>query len=234
LKRILFLQNGTERYAPSRVDLRFQDAGFTVDSYWAFSQEFPENVEGYAGAYLSGSPQGAYEDIPWIHQEHRLIVQLSEKRVPMLGVCFGSQILASALCGRDQVFRRSRCDVGYKWIDLSPPPQGDPLLRNLERRVYMFVWHNDEVRHDHPDMRILGSTDLCPNHIWRLRDLPVWGIQGHPELTRDQATLLFHEKRERFEQDGASMEKLLIEADEAIEAKKLITNFMTFCSQDAS
>jgi GMP synthase-like glutamine amidotransferase len=97
----------------------------------------------------------------------------------------------------------------------------------------MFVWHNDEVRHDHRDMRVLGSTDLCPNQIWRFRDLPIWGIQGHPELTLAQAKMLFEEKREQFEQDGADLAKLLTEADEAIEAKKLINNFMAVCARDA-
>jgi GMP synthase (glutamine-hydrolysing) len=233
VKKILFLQNGTEKYSNSRVDLRFEKAGFTVDYYWADQGEFPDCVDGYVGAYLSGSPHGAYEDLPWIHEEHRVIQRLAEHCVPILGICFGSQILGSALCGRDQVFRRKTCEVGYKWVDLYHPQDGDPLVRDLGRRVYMFVWHNDEVRHDHRDMRILGSTDLCPNQIWRFCDLPIWGIQGHPELTLAQAKMLFEEKREQFEQDGADISKLLKEADEANEAKELINNFMTVCARGA-
>ena len=83
----------------------------------------------------------------------------------------------------------------------------------------MFVWHNDEVRSEHPDIVVLASTDTCPNQIWRHRTLPVWGIQGHPELTRDQAVALVKQKRERLEKDGADVAELISAADEAAEAK---------------
>ena len=78
-------------------------------------------------------------------------------------------------------------------------------------------------------MRILASSDLCPNQIWRYRDLPIWGIQGHPELTREQATVLFRENRERLTKDGADVEKLINDADNAIEAKQFLCNFFEIC-----
>ncbi len=229
MKKFLFLQNGTKEYPVSRVDRRFTDAGFQIDYYWVYNNEFPKKVDGYAGAFISGSPHGAYEDIPWIHKEHLIVEELAKNRVPTLGVCFGCQILASALCGREQVFRRNNCEVGYKWLNVHHPKKVDPLLENIGNRVYMFIWHNDEVRHDHPDMRILASSDLCPNQIWRYRDLPIWGIQGHPELTREQAKVLFQDNRERFAKDGADVEKLLSDADDTVEAKQLLRNFTEVC-----
>lgn len=106
-----------------------------------------------------------------------MLQQAERAGIPMLGICFGSQILASALCGRDQVFRRSFCEVGYKWLNVSEAAASDPIANSLGDQVYMFVWHNDEVAADHPDMTILASTDLCPNHIWRYRDRPIWGFR---------------------------------------------------------
>jgi GMP synthase-like glutamine amidotransferase len=231
MKKILFLQNGTMEYSVSRVDLRFEEAGFEVDYCWAYNNIFPKNLDGYAGAFISGSPHGAYEDIPWIQQEHQIIEALAKREVPMLGVCFGTQILASALCGQDQVFRRETCEVDYKDLEVHHPEQHDPLLVSIGNKVRMFIWHNDEVRHDHPDMQILASSDLCPNQIWRYRDLPMWGIQGHPELTREQATLVFQENRDRLSKDGADVDQLISSADEAIEAKQLLSNFFHLCLQ---
>ena len=64
--------------------------------------------------------------------------------------------------------------------------QHDPIASELSDGVVMFTWHNDEVKADHPDMTILASTPLCPNQVWRWRDQPVWGIQGHLEIPLDE------------------------------------------------
>ncbi len=149
----------------------------------------------------------------------------------MLGVCFGSQILASALCGRDQVFRRPACEIGNKWLQATPAAADDIIASGIVPQVYMFVWHNDEVRATHPDMTILASSDQCPNQIWRYKDQPIWGIQGHPEITLQQAPLWFEQNRATMERDGADIEQLNATADEASAAKSMLTRFVTFISR---
>ena len=147
----------------------------------------------------------------------------------MLGICFGSQILGSALCGRDQVFRRATCEIGYKWLDATAAAADDPVARGIHPRAYMFVWHNDEVRADHPDMRILASSDLCPNQVWRHRTVPAWGIQGHPEVTRAQFRDWSESSRGRMEGDGADVAALNRAADDAEQAKTMLSNFAAYC-----
>ena len=223
--RLLYLGNGTKLQSVAMVDDRFESWGLTVDRYWAYSGEFPNNLDSYDGIFLSGSPHGAYEDIPFIHREHSLIQDAATRGIPMLGVCFGSQILASALCGRDQVFRRQDCEIGYKDLPVTNAARDDAIAGGLSEQVHMFVWHNDEVRGDHSDMTILAHSDICPNHIWRYRDTPVWGIQGHPEITAAQAPVWFNQNRERMQKDGADVDALISTADEAAEAKTMLTRF---------
>ena len=97
----------------------------------------------------------------------------------------------------------------------------------------MFVWHNDEVRADHPDMRILARTHDCPNQIWRFRDQPIWGIQGHPEVDRAQALRWFEMARPRLEADGAIIAELAAAADDAAEAKTMLHEFARLCLSDS-
>lgn len=231
-RRLLYLLNGTTRQTASRLPDRFAEAGLTVELSWAYDGEFPASLAPYDGIFLSGSPHGAYDDVPFIHREHDLIREAADRGIPMLGVCFGSQILASALCGRDQVFRRSSCEVGNKWLDVAPAAKADPVAGELAAQVYMFVWHNDEVKADHPDMTILASSDLCPNQIWRYRDEPVWGIQGHPELTREETRIWFEAIRERLERDGADVAELHATADDAVAAKTMLGRFARLCAGD--
>jgi GMP synthase (glutamine-hydrolysing) len=230
MERVLILQNGIHGYLVNWVDQNFRSKGFEVDCYQSYANEFPSNIEGYSGVFISGGPNGAYEDIEWIHREHEIVESLASKKLPVFGSCFGSQIIASALCGRDQVFRRETCEVGYKWIQLHHPPQGDEILSGLDEKVYMYVYHNDDIKADHQDMNILGSTELCPNHIWRYRDYPIWGIQGHPEIVRDYAKEAFELNRERLIQDGADLDALFESIYDASEAEKLIENFIDICT----
>ena len=223
--RLLYLGNGRKFQSLAKLDDRFETWGLKVDRYWAYDGQFPVSLKGYDGIFLSGSPHGAYEDVPFILREHDLIREAADLAIPMLGICFGSQILASALCGRDQVFRRSTCEIGYKALPLTMAAGTDRLSQDLTEAVRMFVWHNDEVRADHPDMTILAYSDDCPNQIWRYRDSKIWGIQGHPEITRTQAPIWFEENRARMEADGADIDILKAQADEAAEAKTMLTRF---------
>jgi GMP synthase (glutamine-hydrolysing) len=223
---LLYLGNGTKLQSVAKLDDRFEGWGLKVDRRWAYNSEFPETLDGYDGIFVSGSPHGAYEDVPFILREHDLLREAAERDIPMLGICFGSQILASALCGRDQVFRRTSCEIGYKDLAVTAAAADDPVARDLGETVHMFVWHNDEVRGDHPDMTLLASSDVCPNQIWRWRDAPVWGIQGHPEITEAQAPVWFEENRARMEKDGADVDDLKAAADEAAEAKTMLTRFV--------
>ena len=230
--RLLYLGNGRSFQSVAKLDERFESWGLSVDRYWAYNNKFPATLDGYDGIFLSGSPHGAYEDVPFINREHDLIQKAAEKQIPMLGICFGSQILGSALCGRDQVFRRDDCEIGYKTLTTSDEAKDDLLTAEVGESFDMFVWHNDEVKAEHPDMTILASTDICPNQVWRYRDAPIWGIQGHPEVTRVQAPIWFEQNRARMEKDGADVDRLKSQADEAATAKTMLARFVQFLVQN--
>ena len=130
-KHLLYLGNGREMQSVAKLDERFEGWDLSVDRHWAYDGQFPDSLDGYDGVFLSGSPHGAYENIDWILREHDLIRNAAEKDIPMLGVCFGQQILASALCGRDQVFRRSSCEIGYEDLIVTDAAETDPLACDL-------------------------------------------------------------------------------------------------------
>ncbi len=225
--RLLYLQNGPSRTTVSGLETRFAAAGFDVAMVWAYGGEDPGDLRAYDACFVSGSPHGAYEDIDWINREHDWLRTLAEQGSPMLGICFGSQILASALCGRDQVFRRPTCEVGYMDLDVTAAARKDLLARDLGETVHMFVWHNDEVRAAHPDMVVLATSPDCPNHVWRHARHPAWGIQGHPEVSAAQAQGWFESSRARLEADGADVARLKRAARDAVEADTMLVNFMT-------
>jgi GMP synthase-like glutamine amidotransferase len=232
-QKILFLLNGPSRDT-ALIGTHFEIANLDVDYYWAYNDEFPDRLDRYSAVFLSGSPHGAYDDVEFIHKEHDLVRTVASRGLPILGVCYGSQLLASALCGFGQVFRRSSCDVGYHNLSRSNEARNDAIAKDLFPSFPMFVWHNDEVRSDHQDMVILASSENCPNQIWRYKNERIWGIQGHPEVTKAAAANWFGARRDRLEKDGVDVDELIFRADNASNSKTLLSNFTKVCRTELS
>ena len=184
MKPFLYLDCWHERQAPTAFDKALAATGLPIETYCTNDGAFPDHMD-FSGAYVSPSFNGAYDNLPWVNRLHDVLREFGTAGVPMLGVCFGSQILASSLVGRDQVFIRSERERGPGHIRLTAAGREDLLSRNVPEKVASFHWHGDEVRADHPDIVILADSSDCGNQIWRWAGHPVWGVQAHIELGGD-------------------------------------------------
>ncbi len=230
---VLLLQNTPDLPAPTDPGALIEAAGRSVERRWAYGGDFPTDLSAYGGICLSGGPNGALDPVDFIARERALIVEAAALGLPMFGICLGSQLLAAALCGLETVFRRPRCEVGFEDLVPTPAMAADPLGAGLREagadRLPMFVWHNDEVRHDHRDMTILATSAACPNHVWRWRDRPVWGVQGHPELDPETARAWFESRRSVLERDGADVDALMRDPPDTPIARDLLRRFAALC-----
>ena len=135
MKPFLHLDNWHAPQPATRVDELLREAGFEVERLRTNAGEFPAGWD-YCGVYVSPSFNGAYDDEAWIHREHDVLRDLADAGIPMMGLCFGSQILASALCGRDQVTIRAEREKGFGAIHLTAAARaGDPLTGSLPARM---------------------------------------------------------------------------------------------------
>src|SRR6476620_6436403 len=73
--------------------------GFAYESFPVFERVFPGDPEQYAGILITGSPAGVYEDHDWIGPLESWL-QHAAGKVPMVGVCFGHQVMATAFGGK--------------------------------------------------------------------------------------------------------------------------------------
>ena len=226
---ILLVHNGTERTGTEHLERWAAAAGFDVATCWAFAGDLPPVAHGWDGMIVTGSPHGVHDDLPFIAPEMAFLRAAAEAATPILGLCFGTQILGAALCGKEQVFRRPSCEVGFLPLRLTAEAATDPLLAEADEPLRMLVWHNDEVRHDHADMRILASSERCPNQIWRWRDAPVWGVQGHPEVTPALAPRWLENCRDALTRDGADTDSLIADSAEGARGGFLLDAFLDIC-----
>ena len=142
------------------------------------SGPLPENLGSYSRLLVSGSELSAAERNPRDAELEELFRAFVVAGKPVLGICYGFQMLARALT-RSPVCRRAAVpEFGWKALRIRA---ANPLFAGLNRIVPIHS-HYDEVFDLGPDFTVLASTADCEIQAAQYRDLPVWGVQFHPEL----------------------------------------------------
>ena len=132
-----------------------------------------------------------------------------EADVPVLGLCFGGQMLARVLGG--EVFRGDESEIG--WI---PVRTSDP---ELVPEGPWFQWHFDVIRPP-PDVEVVAETDLGAQAFVSGRSL---GLQFHPEVTPEIMQEWVRAYRHELDADGVDPDALLEETDRRAEESKRTT-----------
>ena len=135
-----------------------------------------EDVTLFSHLIISGSVASATIDQPWDGALAALVHRFVAAGKPVLGICYGHQFLAKVLAGPAHVRKAAKEEFGFLRFQLAPTP----LFEGLPETLAM-VSHFDEVFDLPGEFRVLASSEDCAVHAFQYRDLPVWGVQFHPE-----------------------------------------------------
>jgi GMP synthase (glutamine-hydrolysing) len=125
------------------------------------------------GIILSGGPSSVYE--PGAPDCDERILRLG---VPVLGICYGHQIVAQALGGEV-----GHTEVGeYGKADLDVTAQDSVLLSGLPEQTSAWMSHRDAVIKPPPGFRVTASTPTCPVAAMEDVEDGMYGVQFHPEV----------------------------------------------------
>jgi GMP synthase-like glutamine amidotransferase len=143
-----------------------------------------------------GSEFAAFDDsIPWIEREKDLLLEASGADVPVLGICFGGQLLARVLGGKS--FRGEQSEIG--WL---PVRSSDPALVG---EGPWFQWHFDTFTPP-PGARLIAESTIAPQAFLVGRSL---GLQFHPEVTPEIMDAWVLAYRHELDQEGVDPDGLL-------------------------
>jgi len=229
MTQLIYFNNWHQDQPRTRFEDALAQSGLNVSVYRTNQGEFPSetDIHNAAGVFVSASVSGAYDGDVWIDRLGESLRLLAARRIPMLGLCFGSQVLAWALLGKDQVFKRGDRETGYAEIEFTQAGRQDELTREFSPKVRTFHWHGDEVRSDHPDMIILARNASCANQIWRWSKGPVWGIQPHPEMDKAQICRFLDQNRDWFAAEGKDADALIRDAEANEELSPIFQRFLS-------
>jgi GMP synthase-like glutamine amidotransferase len=202
--------------------------GFNFVTYRVLDDVFPCSVDECDGWIITGSRFGVYEDHPWIPPLEDFIRQSYQAGVPMVGVCFGHQIIAQALGGKVEKFSGGwSCGaVTYAAVE-SDQASCEPAQMSQT----LMAWHQDQVVSLPPAAEVIGRSDFCPYAMLAYGDKAL-SIQPHPEFSTAFFRDLFEQYSDIFPDEIARRASASL--DEALDTKITADSFESFFKRSRS
>ena len=157
------------------------EQAFRYRTWRAIDGVLPDSVEAADAWLLTGSRHGAYEPHDWIAPLEAFVRRVQAARVPMLGICFGHQLIAQALGGRVEKFAGgwSIGRVEYRFDTTGSDVAAFEALP--DHPVPLMAWHQDQVVELPPGARVIAESDVCRNAALLIGD-STFTVQPHPEF----------------------------------------------------
>src|SRR5438067_2587337 len=150
------------------------------------------------GIIVTGSPLSVTERAPWMLQLGGDLLRVASGGTPVLGVCFGHQLLAKAAGGEVIQNPRGR-EIGTVSVQLTEAGKRDPLFAwaGGSAEIEVQATHTDAVDPLPPGAVLLASNENCAAQAYRLSET-VAGVQFHPELWPEAMRDLILSRREKL------------------------------------
>lgn len=144
--------------------------------------ELPDSPTEMDGFIITGSKHGVYEDHIWLPPLKEFIRACAAARVPMIGVCFGHQVMAEALGGK-AVKSEKGWGLGRSEYEMTNLPK---WMEGTPTQISVHAVHQDQVVETPPDATIVARSAFCEQAALIYGELETpyaISIQPHPEFT---------------------------------------------------
>ena len=160
------------------------ECGVSTLTVKAFENELiPNNWESrFAGLIVLGGSMGAYQeaDFPVLVLEKELLRAAAKSQMPIMGICLGAQLLASALGAK--VSPGAVPEIGIYDLNFLESAKEDPLFFDLPgAQVKAAQWHQDYISEPPSNLVVLADSAVCPIQAFKVSEY-IYGVQFHPEV----------------------------------------------------
>jgi GMP synthase (glutamine-hydrolysing) len=156
---------------------------------------------------VTGSAAFVSDREPWSERTADWLAQAVHAGTPVLGICYGHQLLAQGLGGRVGRNPRGR-EIGTVEVDLLDGAEADRLLCALPLRIAVQATHVESVLALPPAARLLGASPADPHSVFAV-GTTAWGVQFHPEFDAEVMRVYLEARREILRAEGLDPEALL-------------------------
>ncbi len=158
---------------------------FEFETVSAIRGEVAGSIYDCDGWLITGSRHGVYENLDWMPPLRDFIRQLAAAEHPLIGVCFGHQIIAQAL-GGEVVKSDKGWGVGLHRYQIE---QQHSWMQTRAQQAGIYAFHQDQVVRLPDSARVLLSSEFCP-YAGLSYGVSIISVQGHPEFAEDYEVAL--------------------------------------------
>ncbi len=161
--------------------------------YAILNDEWPDSANECNAYLITGSKTGVYDEEPWLPCLREFIQQVFDKSIPVVGICFGHQMLAHSLGG---YAGKSEKGWGIGAYTIRASQYAQDAFKGPSDLTLLYS-HQDQVQELPPGARLLYANDFCPNAAYVIPG-KVLAFQGHPEFTQDYSLRLMTLRQDRY------------------------------------
>jgi GMP synthase-like glutamine amidotransferase len=215
---------------PNQFPAMFTRAGesFDYERVHILDGEALPDPAGLEGIIITGSAAGVYDDLPWMPPLRAFIRDAYAAGTPMLGVCFGHQIMADAL-GGDVRKSEKGWGIGRHVYQLTAHPH---FMQGAPQSLGLAASHQDQVMAPPDDAEVFLSSDFTPNAGLIYRNGRAISVQPHPEFDMAFSRALV-ELRRHNPLDDATCARALASLDHPTDNVELASHLARFLKQAA-
>ena len=191
------------------------EAGILMDTWDVLNDSVGkpdlDNLEQYSGIISMGAHAGVLEEDKhaWMSHERKIMKWALDTETPLLGLCFGSQLLASAAGGR--IYKAETGEFAWTKVDMLPEAANDPVIGTLGETVDAFQFHYDNI--ELPKNAVLLGESNGTIEAFRVGS-SAWATQFHPEVGLSQQLAWLSTYRGAFISEGIDINEQIAKSHE--------------------
>jgi GMP synthase (glutamine-hydrolysing) len=201
----------------------------TIDACQGESLPAPQECQ---GVVITGAHCMVTDNLPWSLAIEAWLPELVRQQVPLLGICYGHQLLGRAMGGQVDFHPRGR-EVGTVEIKKTAAAQTDPLFKELPEYFPVHTTHSQSVLTLPPGAILLAENDFEPHHAFRIGHC-AWGVQFHPEYNLDFMRDYLYKQQEALTEAGQDVARLAGGICATPAASSLLAGFTSLAMQGTS
>lgn len=171
------------------IEREVAEAGIEAEYVEPLVPEVFSRIDEFTHLVISGSEASAMDESLWTEELTRLIHLFVSTNKKILGICYGHQFLARALCGKDCLYKLPVPEYGYSSISVKE----NKLFENIINPVVLQL-HYDAVRNLPADFEIIAVNKTAVQ-AFQYKGMDVFGVQFHPEFDTAAARYFLDEAR---------------------------------------